>query len=51
MFQSETNIIFGKKPLFLSTLFRMGGQKVPAPNNFSPVTTINVGISPQNFLF
>ena len=28
---------------------RMGGQKVP-PTGFSPVTSTNVGISPQNFL-
>ena len=35
------------------TLFRMGGrgggQKGP-PTSFSPVTSTNVGISPQNFL-
>ena len=27
-----------------------GGQKGPPPTNFCPVTSTNVGISPQNFL-
>ena len=26
------------------------GQKGPPPTSFSPVTSTNVGISPQNFL-
>ena len=38
------------------TLYRMGGKKPPPPSpshpltSFSPVTTKNVGLSPQNFL-
>ena len=34
------------------TLFRMGGAKKPPPppTSFSPVTSTNVRISPQNFL-
>ena len=41
-------------PLFNVTLFNPiqdggGGQKGP-PTCFSPVTSINVGISPENFL-
>ena len=31
------------------TLFRMGAES-PSPTSFSPVTSTNVGISPQNFL-
>ena len=31
------------------TLFKMGGAKSP-PTSFSPVTSPNVGISPQNLL-
>ena len=27
-----------------------GGQKRPPPTNFSPVTSTNKGIGPQNFL-
>ena len=50
-------IEIGKEPSRTSnymtylTLFRMGGrdQKIPR-TNFSPVTSTNVGISPQNFL-
>ena len=33
------------------TLFRMGvGQKTPSPHQFFPVTSTNVGSSPQTFL-
>ena len=35
------------------TLFRMGGgggKKAPPPTIFSPVTSTNVGVGPQNFL-
>ena len=45
-------LILHKKWSFPLTLFRMGrrvGKKVP-PTSFSPVTSTNVGISPQNFL-
>ena len=37
---------------FLSTLtlFRTGGVKRPPPTSFSPVTSTNVGIRPENFL-
>ena len=28
----------------------MGGQKVPPPTSFFPVTSTNLGISPQNSL-
>ena len=27
-----------------------GGKKAPPPTSFSPATSTNVGISPQNFL-
>ena len=37
--------------VLILTLFRMGeGQKAPLPYQFVPVTSTNVGISPQNFL-
>ena len=32
------------------TLFRMRGGKKALPTSFSPVTSTNVGIRPQNFL-
>ena len=32
------------------TLFRIWGCKNALPTSFSPVTSTNVGISPQNFL-
>ena len=35
------------KPL---TLFRIGEAKSPPPTSFSPVTSTNVRINPQNFL-
>ena len=34
---------------YVLTLFKMGGTKRP-PTSFSPVTSTNVGVSPQNFL-
>ena len=32
------------------TLFRMGWPKRSPPTSFSPATSTNIGISPQNFL-
>ena len=32
------------------TLFRMGGGQMALTTSFSSVTSVNVGISPQNFL-
>ena len=38
-----------KKKLLILTLFRMEGRQKGPPTSFSPVTSTNVRISPQNF--
>ena len=38
-----------KKTKLCLTLFRMEGKKPPPSTSFSPATSTNVGISPQNF--